>query len=595
MAPWTGARFLWLASLLAALTFPQTKAFDLTTGQLFNFAPLPTGSLPNEPLFTPDLRACVFANIQRSLSNLTLSDSQTNARFLRLIFHDCASGGCNGSIMKLQEQKAFVNTFLSGYDKVQIVKAAADAACGSNLSYADTIVAGAFIGVYLSGGPNVTQYVRLGRADTDGLDDPERLPSAFTLNDDLIKTFAVLGLNVEELVALSGAHTLGKATCANVTPRIGGDPYADPQFLYGLTNQCRTLLQQLSMDLSPTQFDTSYYKVMQTGKGILQTDEGLYAENTTRAYTQLFASNQTEFFSSFAVGLLKMSLIGLRPPSVSNVSAGLDRTTATYLFRIEDLQAALDAQIATPNSQVVVTSILPADNNPDVTNVTFWVVPAAINYNGTIPLQEAAVIVSSLNATSADPSKLILNSTGLGPVQGLQILSSPLANVTLTSQTFSLASFTLAQTLATLQQNLEILTSQIARALGLRPSETLGVTLSTPVGASGTLVTLTVTVVGGPLSSGSSTGQQRVGDLQSLLGYAVGNHTLVNETQFGIPENVLRAPENGTTMVRETGASSPRSDQGAVAPVGNSALSSVPGWSVHVFISSVVLLLSVLL
>jgi peroxidase len=130
--------------------------------------------------------------------------------------------------MKEQEQKAFVNTFLSGYDQVRIVKSAADAACGTTLSYADTIVAGGFTGVYLSGGPNATQYVRFGRVDTAGLDDPSRLPSAFTINDVLISIFAGLGLNVEELVALSGAHTLGKATCANVTPRIAADPYADP-------------------------------------------------------------------------------------------------------------------------------------------------------------------------------------------------------------------------------------------------------------------------------------------------------------------------------------------------------------------------------
>lgn len=153
----------------------------------------------------------------------------------------------------------------------------------------------------------------------------------------------------------------------------------------------------------------------------------------------------------------------------------------------------------------------------------------------------------------------------------LQILSFPLANVTLTSQTYSLASFTLTQTLATIQQNLGVLTSQIAHALGLRPSEKLGVSLSSPAGAAGTLVTLTVTVT---LSPGDPTRQQRVGDLQSFLGYTVGNHTLVNETQFGVPENVLRTPANGTAVVRLTGASGPGNDQGAVAPAGNSAPSS---------------------
>lgn len=34
------------------------------------------------------------------------------------------------------------------------------------------------MGVYLSGGPNVTQYVRLGRVDTDGLDDPDRVSAS---------------------------------------------------------------------------------------------------------------------------------------------------------------------------------------------------------------------------------------------------------------------------------------------------------------------------------------------------------------------------------------------------------------------------------
>jgi hypothetical protein len=198
------------------------------------------------------------------------------------------------------------------------------------------------------------------------------------------------------------------------------------------------------MDLSPTLFDNSYYKVMTTGKGILLTDEGLYFENTTTAYAAHFALNQTEFFSEFTTGLLKMSLIGLRPPSITNLSAGIDHTmpinasiflngTASfYQFEIAGLQAALDAQFSTPNSQVVITSILPVLGNSSATNVTFSIVPVAINYNGTIPFQEAATILAALNATAANPSKLLLNNTLWGPVQGLQVLASTLANITTT-------------------------------------------------------------------------------------------------------------------------------------------------------------------
>lgn len=70
---------------------------------------------------------------------------------------------------------------------------------------------------------------------------------------------------------------------------------------------------------------------------------------------------------------------------------------------------------------MVITSILPTANDTNATNVTFWVIPSAINYNGTIPFEEAAVILGALNVTSADPSRLLLSGTGLGPVQGLQV------------------------------------------------------------------------------------------------------------------------------------------------------------------------------
>jgi hypothetical protein len=82
----------------------------------------------------------------------------------------------------------------------------------------------------------------------------------------------------------------------------------------------------------------------------------------------------------------------------------------------------------------VITSILPVLGNSSATNVTFSIVPVAINYNGTIPFQEAATILAALNATAANPNKLLLNNTLWGPVQGLQVRR--LASLSVASTSF---------------------------------------------------------------------------------------------------------------------------------------------------------------
>lgn len=76
------------------------------------------------------------------------------------------------------------------------------------VSYADLIAWAGAKAVTVTGGPQIGPLT-VGRADADAADPPGRMASEKSDADTLIRNFQEKGFNVRELVALSGAHTIG--------------------------------------------------------------------------------------------------------------------------------------------------------------------------------------------------------------------------------------------------------------------------------------------------------------------------------------------------------------------------------------------------
>ncbi|KAL6647246.1 hypothetical protein ACP70R_014683 [Stipagrostis hirtigluma subsp. patula] len=249
---------------------------------------------------------------------------------LRLFSVDCFVGGCEGSILlnstadNTAEKDAPLNQGVRGYEVVDAVKAKLDAACPGVVSCADTLALAARDSIRLTKGPFIP--LPTGREDGNrsvAADVALNTPPPGANITDLIRQFAKFNLTAKDLAVLSGAHTIGKARCSTVSPRLydfGGrngaaDPTLDANYTAALRGQCRPGDAATLVDLdpeTPTTFDTDYYALVAGRRGLLSTDAALLLDATTAAYVarQANATSADEFFADFAASFVKMSKIG---------------------------------------------------------------------------------------------------------------------------------------------------------------------------------------------------------------------------------------------------------------------------------------------
>ena len=76
------------------------------------------------------------------------------------------------------------------------------------MSNADLVAMAASVAVYLCG-PKIK--IRIGRKDSTSTSQEGKLPDTTMPFEDMLARFERLGFNTKEVVALSGAHTLGSA------------------------------------------------------------------------------------------------------------------------------------------------------------------------------------------------------------------------------------------------------------------------------------------------------------------------------------------------------------------------------------------------
>ncbi|KAH7686679.1 Class I peroxidase protein [Dioscorea alata] len=147
------------------------------------------------------------------------------AAILRLAFHDAgtfnlsdSSGGMNGSIVYELDRPE--NAGLSKAIKI-LDKAKREIDDIQHVSWADLISVAGAEAVSLCGGPAIP--IKLGRFDTREPDPQGRLPEETLDASDLKRCFLRKGFSTQELVALSGAHTLGSKGFGN--PNVFDNSY----------------------------------------------------------------------------------------------------------------------------------------------------------------------------------------------------------------------------------------------------------------------------------------------------------------------------------------------------------------------------------
>ncbi|XP_066349062.1 cationic peroxidase SPC4-like [Miscanthus floridulus] len=260
----------------------------------------------------PQLETIVRSTVDAALQlNVRLT-----AGLLRLFFHDCFPQGCDASILLDNGERDLPPNVGLQQEAVQLVediRAKVHAACGPTVSCADITVLATRDAVSLSGGPSFT--VPLGRLDSAAPasnNDVFTLPPPTSTVDGLLSAFASKNLSdPADLVALSGAHTVGKARCSSFGAVAG--PATD-DITRCVTATCSApgsadTLRDLDF-LTPALFDNLYFieLTLKKNKGVmLPSDQGLVTDPRTSWLVQGFADNHWWFYDQFGTSMVKMS------------------------------------------------------------------------------------------------------------------------------------------------------------------------------------------------------------------------------------------------------------------------------------------------
>ncbi|KAM7479214.1 hypothetical protein LguiA_027427 [Lonicera macranthoides] len=253
------------------------------------------------------------------------------ASLLRLQFHDCFVNGCEGSVL-LDDTKDFKGeknalpnrNSVRGFEVIDAIKADVERACPSTVSCVDILTLASREAVFMSGGPYWP--VSLGRRD--GLTASQKaanemLPSPIEPLENITAKFAANGLDLKDVVVLSGAHTLGFAQCFTFKRRLFNfketgkpDPALESSLLSNLRSTCPDVDESNSkltpLDVSTTyMFDNAYYKNLVSNKGLLESDQALMGNPKMASMVYDYSMYPSLFASDFAASMVKLGNVGV--------------------------------------------------------------------------------------------------------------------------------------------------------------------------------------------------------------------------------------------------------------------------------------------
>ncbi|CAM0907683.1 unnamed protein product [Alopecurus aequalis] len=252
------------------------------------------------------------------------SEARMGASLLRLHFHDCFVDGCDGSVLLADipgsftgEQGALPNNgSIRGMNVIENIKTQVEAVCKQTVSCADILAVAARDSVVALGGPSWT--VPLGRRDSltaSKTNADNDLPPPFFDVQNLTDSFMNKGLSVTDMVALSGAHTIGQARCVSFRERLYNETTIETALATSLKANCPRPAGSGDDSLAPldtttpTAFDNAYYSNLLAQKGLLHSDQVLFNGSSTDNTVRNFASNAAAFTSAFATAMVNMGNI----------------------------------------------------------------------------------------------------------------------------------------------------------------------------------------------------------------------------------------------------------------------------------------------
>ncbi|XP_074318335.1 peroxidase 5-like [Silene latifolia] len=256
---------------------------------------------------------------------------------VRLHFHDCfvryrvfLCQGCDGSILidststnQAEKDGPPNGITLRGLEVIDNAKAKLEATCKGTVSCADILAYAARDSIVITGG--LYWDVPAGRRDgrISKAAETSDIPAPFLQLGEITQSFANKNLSQHDMVALLGAHTIGRSHCSSFADRLYNfsstgrqDPSLNPPFAQLLKQQCPRNSQGgvsqtdvVFMNQSPFTMDPSYYGNLFQHNGLFTSDQTLLDSQETTRQIAFYATQGLAWQADFVQAMIKMSQI----------------------------------------------------------------------------------------------------------------------------------------------------------------------------------------------------------------------------------------------------------------------------------------------
>lgn len=239
--------------------------------------------------------------------------------------------GCDGSLLldsvpgQPPAEKANPANFpsLRGFEVIDEAKARVEEACPKTVSCADILAFAARDSALKAGyiGYAVPSGRRDGRISLSSEVLQGNIPPPSFSAAQLRDNFNNKGLSLDDMVTLSGSHSIGVSHCSAFSNRLSGfnatfdqDPSLHPGFAASLRSSCRSASANndpfVANDFqTPNVLDSKYYDNLIRHKGVLSSDQTLFDSSLTRKLVVKNAKYGSAWAKKFAAAMIKMGTI----------------------------------------------------------------------------------------------------------------------------------------------------------------------------------------------------------------------------------------------------------------------------------------------
>lgn len=213
------------------------------------------------------------------------------------------------------------NPSLRGFEVIDEAKAEIESLCPNTVSCADIVAFAARDSILKLGG--ITYSVPSGRRDgriSLSSDIPQNLPAPSFNTSQLEASFKRKGFSLDEMVTLSGAHSIGVSHCSSFSNRLYNfnatnpqDPDLNPVYAAYLKTKCPPLSNVIGVNptvnndfTTPNRLDNKYYSNLIIKSGLLSSDQTLMSRSSTSKLVLNNAKYGRIWASKFAAAMVKL-------------------------------------------------------------------------------------------------------------------------------------------------------------------------------------------------------------------------------------------------------------------------------------------------